>query len=108
MSDKIKEFPKDVKTKNELFGPQGHPSWHSALAEGHCIPKFKIREWDNQIEIMLDERWIYQFPDLSIARLALTMAANAMAIGEGYPWLGAPTKDRPFAPKVIGLSELPK
>lgn len=96
------------KLNRELFGVPLHPSWHSVFIEGRKMPKMLIREWDGNIEVLLDDRWIYIFADRTAARLACDMAGNALAIGQGYPWLGAETKDKPFAPQVMQIGEMPK
>lgn len=108
---KVLEMPESERDRldKELFGVPLHPSWHTVFIEGRKMPNMLIREWDGSIEVLLDGRWIYIFEDRTKARLACSMAANAMAIGQGYPWLGAATKEMPFAPQVMAISgDLPK
>ena len=61
------------------------------------IPNMKGREFEGKCEILLDERWVYIFPDKTSALLSCEMAANAMAIGAGYSNFKAKSKAMPFA-----------
>jgi len=105
MTDKIIEaqFNEGQKMDEEFFGVPLHPSWHKVIIEGRRIPNLLVRKWDENVEVMFDDRLVYIFPDVPTARLACTLAANAMALASGYPWMGAPNKDMPFAPQVIEL-----
>lgn len=84
---------------------QGEESWHSVFIDGRKIPNMLVRLHKENVELQLDGRFVYIFPDKPTARLAASLAANAMAIGMGYPCMGATSKDMPFAPEVIGLSK---
>lgn len=82
---------------------EGKDNWHSVLLEGYLIPRMKIREWHEKIEIGLDDRFIYVFDDLPTARIGAEMAAQAMAIGEGYSNYKATSKGRVFAAEVFNI-----
>jgi len=58
------------------------------------------------VMLLLDDRFMLEVPS-NIARDVAGFVANALAIGEGYPWYGATTKERPFAPTAIGLGPVP-
>jgi hypothetical protein len=73
---------------------------YSVVVEGREIPNMRCVDKGDSIDIILDRRFCYTFPK-ELAYLAAAFAAQAMAIGAGYPHLGAPNKDRPFAPQVM-------
>lgn len=100
MNDKIVsvDFNDGQKRDREIFGTPLHPSWHTVVIEGRTIPLFHIREHAEQIEVMFDNRWVFQFSELWQARVAVTMAAEALAVGMGYSHLGASDRNHPFAP----------
>lgn len=77
----------------------------SVFVDGRKIPKMRCIEQGDNIEIILDERFSYTFHK-DVAYLAANFAAQAMAIGAGYSYLGAPNKDMPFAPEVVGIDLL--
>ena len=75
---------------------------YTAIVEGREIPRLMVRErGSDQITIILDRRFGIDVPR-ELSGCICWMIANALAIGEGYPFLGALTKDHPFAPEVIG------
>ena len=87
-----------------MFGATEPVSWNAVVIEGRQIPRMKVREADNgTVEVKFDERWVYIFDSEADARHAATFAAQALAVGSGFPSLSAPSKDRPFAPEVIVL-----
>lgn len=74
----------------------------SAIVEGREIPKLRVKERGAElITINLDGRWEIDVPRQHSGSICW-MIANAMAIGEGYAFLGSANKDKPFAPEVIG------
>ncbi len=88
-----------------LFGPQ--QTGHSLIVEGRCIPNITVRkgrdeQGNEEIEFILDGRLAFGFPR-EWAGHAAVFAANAMAIGAGYPSLNGDNKERPFAPQVSFL-----
>lgn len=76
------------------------------VIDGRSIPNLHMHDTGDTVEFILDNRLAFEFPK-EWAYLAAAFAANAMAIGAGYPFLGAETKDRPFASKCVALDELP-
>lgn len=75
------------------------------IVNGRMIPNLHMYEDGDETVFVLDSRLAFGFPK-EIAHQAAAFAANAMAIGAGYSYLGAETKDRPFAPQCFGI-ELP-
>jgi hypothetical protein len=106
MTDKIIEFPKTEQKKSvEFIGPFVE-KWKVAV-EGFEIKKLSAIVMQNgNILLSLDNRFMVEGTPEEMEKW-LWIVANALAIGEGYPWYGAQNKDVPFAPKIIGLSEAP-
>ena len=75
---------------------------YTAVVEGKEIPQLMVYERvEKEITILLDRRFAIDVPR-EISHSVCWMIANALAIGEGYPFLGAKTKDKPFAREVVG------
>lgn len=99
--DKITEIPtQQNKNLKDLFFAPVDPSWHKICIEGKIIPKMLGREHDGKYEILFDDRCTFIFDTLGAAHTACSMAAAALAVGEGYSWFNASSKDHPFAPTV--------
>ncbi len=75
----------------------------SVIIEERLIPKLHMHDRGETIEFVLDERLSFEFP-ANIAWLAGCFAANAMAIGAGYPHLTADEKTKGFAPQCFGIT----
>ena len=101
MSD-VTEIPtrSNTEIKNFLFAPL-EPSLFKICIEGKIIPRMTGRMIDGKCEVHLDGRWCYIFDTIESAYTAASMAANALAIGEGYSHIGAASKEMPFAPTVM-------
>lgn len=102
MENKVIEIPTEQNNnlKNFLFAPQ-EPSLHQICVDGRIIPRMTGRMVNERCEIHLDGRWCYTFDNIEMAYLAAALAANALAIGEGYSHAGAERKGQPFAPTVM-------
>lgn len=99
----ISEVPVQ-RLKELLSGPQiigSHP-----VVEGREIRQLRVYEEGDQINIILDNRLSIAVPE-QLAVSVCWLIANALAIGAGYSHMGAESKDHPFAPKVVGLDNLP-
>lgn len=81
-------------------------NYTTVIVDGREIPRLTMRERGDNIELTVDHRFSVDFPR-DIAPQAAWLIAQALAIGAGYPWLGAQTKDRPFAPQVAMLGAKP-
>lgn len=75
--------------------------------DGRAIPCLTMHYngQDGHVSIVLDGRWEIDVPFEYAERVAW-MIANANAIGQGYSHLGAPNKDKPYAPEVRGGNHL--
>lgn len=79
------------------------------VIEGRLIPRLSANESaDGSVELVLDGRFGVTFPNLGMASQAAWLIANALAIGEGYSFLGASDKNRPFAPECLRIDAKPK
>lgn len=93
----------DFNNEDDFLFAQVNPYgyWHKIKVDDRMVPKIwgrKVNE--TEYELLLDDRFIYSFSSFQDCKMAATISANAMAIGEGYPWMGASKKERPFAPDV--------
>jgi len=79
------------------------------LIDGHAIDHLRgKRALDGStVTFLLDGRFMLEVPN-EVARDVAGFVANALAIGAGYPWYGAKSKDRPFAPTAIGFGSVPE
>jgi hypothetical protein len=78
------------------------------LIDNHEIPHLRgSRSPDGRkVMLCLDNRFLLELP-ADIAKEVAAFAANALAIGQGYPWYGAKSKEQPFAPTAAGLGSVP-
>ena len=99
----ISKFPDRPDYAATLFGPDQLGS--SLIVDGRIIPNIVVHDRGDFIQFVLDSRMAFEFPrDFAINVAAF--AANAMAIGAGYAFIGSESRERPFAPQVFGI-ELP-
>lgn len=99
----VLDFPEPGSRVVDL-GPErrGRAVW----VDGHVIPNLHAHDRGEMVEFVLDERFSFEFPR-EWSKLVAAAMAQAMAIGAGYPHLGAKSKDRPFAPEVKFIGEWP-
>lgn len=105
MSEIIAFPKKEGETETLLFGP--FEVWR-VLVEGRIIPGLTgYKHAEGTFGLTVDDRFGGTFSDEWNARQAAYLIANAMAIAQGYSFLGAPNKDKPFAPiaRCIGSVE---
>lgn len=102
--DNVTDFPKPADRAAALFGAKRHG--HTVVVDGHEIPGLTIHDRGDEIELVVDGRFSIDIPRDRACQVAW-LVAQAMAVARGYPHLGAETKDRPFAPQVMTLSEEP-
>ena len=88
--------------------------WHFPCAEadrvmieGRLIPKLRARDQGDEVSIILDGRFCVDVPK-ELGRSVAWLVANALAIGQGYAYLGSESKDRPFAPMCGEFGGLPQ
>lgn len=80
-----------------MKGPE--QSGLSVIIEERVVPNLAMRETATDVVFVLDGRLTFGFPK-AIAHQAAAFAANAMAIGAGFPCFAADHKCEAFAPKV--------
>lgn len=90
------------KALQEMEGPM-LPRMHTVIVDGRAIPRLRMLRKGDMVSFTLDGRFGLDVPKEHATSVAW-FVANAMAIGEGYPWLGAESKSRPFAPKCMEIS----
>lgn len=74
--------------------------------EGRAVPCLAMKYGvEGHVTLVLDDRWEIDVPFAYAERVAW-MVANANAIGQGYSHLGAPNKDKPYAPETRGGNHL--
>ena len=107
--DNVTQFPKPTdKVPEILIGPFEE---YRVVVDGRKIPKLTgHREADGKIWLTVDHRLTSYFSTEEDAYQAAILAANAMAVGAGYPFYGADNKEMPFAPpfSCIGSVETDK
>lgn len=102
--DNIVTLPEKKKLE-WIVGP--FEEWRVVI-DGRMIPKLTAyRQTDGRVTLSLDHRFIIDLPDEGLAYQVAAFAANAMAIGKGYPWSGAESKQQPFAPQAHAIEKAP-
>ena len=96
----VTDFPNSSDPIRAMKGPQ--QSGYQVIVEGRAIPKLTMIDDGPVISLILDGRFCVPVPR-DLAPQVAWLVANALAIGEGYPFLGSASKERPFAPEVRGI-----
>ncbi len=78
----------------------------SVIIEGRAIPGLTMYEEGDEVCLILDGRMSINVPRERAYQVAW-FAATALAIGAGYSHIGGETRDRPFAPRAMGISSMP-
>lgn len=94
----ILNFP-ESKPCDPLVGPFTE---YRVVVEGRLIPNLTGWKEGDQTWLSVDRRFAISVPH-ELAHQVAWLLANAMAVASGYPWLGAESKQQPFAPKVTEL-----
>ena len=98
----IINLPSAEKPDDLLIGPF---TVYKVQVEGRIIPRLTGHpQEDGQVTLIVDGRFAVDFP-AEVANQAAWLLANALAVGEGYAHLGAPNKDRSFAPRGAQLGD---
>jgi hypothetical protein len=93
----VVDFPEPPKQPDLLIGPF---TYHKVVVDGRAIPRLTgYPNGDDMTTLIVDARFAIDVPN-NIASSVAWLVANALAVGEGYPHLGALTKDMPFAPTI--------
>ncbi len=96
----VTPFPPKPEEPEWLIGPFEE---YRVVIEGRRIPRLAGFREGEKTFLVVDGRFSVAFPH-DIARDAAWLVANALAVGEGYAWLGAEAKERPFAPRCAEIT----
>lgn len=99
--DNIVPMPERPKQPDLLIGPF---QTYRVMVEGRIIPRLTGFHDGDKIALVVDGRYSASFSEPD-ARQAAWLIAQALAIGEGYPSLGAMSKEMPFAPLGMSMGE---
>ncbi len=100
--DNVVKLPDPPKSPEWIVGPFEE---YRVVIHGRMIPDLTaLRLKGGGVMLSLDHRFLIEIPDEGLAYQVAAFVANALAIGSGYPFSGAETKERPFAPKAIAIS----
>lgn len=101
MSDEnVTAFPERPKQPDLLIGP--FQEWR-VVVDGRILPHLTGYRDGDGFWLTVDNRLTAGPFTEEGARQAAWLAGNAMAVISGYPWLGAVSKDRPFAPQGAAI-----
>lgn len=98
MTDNVTAFPKTEPTEI-LVGPFEE---YRVVVDGRMIPRLTGFKEGDKTWLILDRRISSFFPH-EYAYNAAVLIANALAMGEGYPYMGSTNKERPFAPQSMEI-----
>jgi hypothetical protein len=104
MSDNVTSFPSLAPQPDLLIGP--FEEWR-VVVDGRIIPHLTGFRNGDEFWLTVDHRLTAGPFTEEGARQAAWLAGNAMAVASGYPWLGATSKDRPFASQGMAIDSLP-
>lgn len=76
---------------------------HDVIIDGRLVPNMTMFDNGETISFCLDNRMVWGSFPRELARHVASFAANAMAIGAGYPCLEADRKPECFATPCQGL-----
>lgn len=98
----------DLEVGNVAFVGPFAAEWRVVI-ENRMIPRLTavVSNDSSRVVLILDGRFAAEGTPEEVAKWT-PMVANALAIGEGYPWYGADSKARPFAPVAQGVTINPK
>ena len=105
MTDNITQFPEQTPMPELLCGP--FDVWH-VIVDDKRMPLLTGFKEGDKIWLVADGRFCCGPFDEKQAHQAARLAGECMAVLSGYPNLRADAKTLPFAPTMVGLSELPK
>lgn len=101
MSDEnVTSFPA-AKPLEFMIGP--FSEWRVQIEE-RIIPRLTAFKDGDKIGLVIDNRFSHSFAKED-AYQAAWLLAQALAIGGGYTHLGAESKEQPFAPIGMGISQ---
>lgn len=101
----VTQFPPPPDPPPLLIGP--FQTYH-VVVDGRIIPRLTGWTKGDKTWLCVDRRFGGGFSTEEDARQAAYLIANAMAVAEGYAWVGAENKDRCFAPKSMQIDTMPE
>lgn len=105
MTDNITKFPEPEKMPDLLCGP--FDEWR-VIVDGKRMPLLTGFHEGDKIWLVADGRFCCGPFDETQAHQAARLAGQCMAVLSGYPHLGADNKEKPFAPNMGQIGEIPK
>ena len=79
---------------------------YRVVIDGRVIPLLSAQKLESgKVNLVLDNRFCVCCESDAAHQVAWIMA-NALAVGQGYPSIGATTKDRPFAPIAMQIGSV--
>ena len=103
MSDNVVQLPPKDEPPELLVGP--FHIWRVKV-DGRIIPHLTGFHDGDKICLVVDNRFGASFSREDAHQVAW-LIAQALAIGEGFPHLGAESKERPFAPMGFSVEGMP-
>lgn len=100
----VLQMPPATKPPELLVGP--FTEWR-VLVDGRIIPRLTGYHDGDKIALVVDGRFSASFAKDDAYQVAW-LIAQAMAVSEGYPHLGAVSKERPFAPMGVQIGGIPE
>lgn len=76
-------------------------------SDGRILPYLRGHDLGDHVEIIVDNRFAATFDKMAATQVVFLLG-EAMAVAAGYSHSGATSKDRPFAPQMFGLGEMPE
>lgn len=104
MADNITEFPSRQPQPDLFIGP--FEEWR-VIVEGRVMPHLSGFRQGDEWWLVVDHRLASGPFTEEGARQAARLAGNAMAVISGYPFLGAASKERSFAPQAMAIDTMP-
>lgn len=95
----VEQLKFDAEMAGFLIGP--FETW-KVQVEGRVIPRLTGFVEGDRVALIVDGRFSASFLPAD-AKQAAWLIAQALAIGEGYSFLGAEQKSQPFAPKGMEI-----
>lgn len=103
-SEDIIDFPKPPERSPLLIGP--FEEWR-VIVDGKIMPHLTGYKEGDEFWLVVDHRLASGPFTEEGARQAARLAGNAMAVISGYPFLGAESKEMPFAPGGVAIDTMP-
>lgn len=101
MTDNVSQLP----TQEPLDPLVGPFTEYRVVVEGRVIPRLTGRHRGDHTILAIDHRFCIEVPK-DLAYKVSWLIAQAMAVASGYPSFKATSKEQPFAPKAMLITDL--